>query len=388
MRGPRGEQGLPQEAASPLGETRGRSEARGRQRCPWERRQLATPSHPRGCQETGRGSRQPGVQDTAPHQADTGGETSLAKLDTSPQGCSGTQARTYCSASRSSSTCHRLSLLPAAPAPSSAQVEAPSSLVLSERATAAEAESQAPAPHSPAACDAAVQDAIQCLLSEVLAKVEAAVQALDWQQQAEQQTLAHTANAAGVVPSPSPQNPPAEAGTPHLAPAAQNERDAAASPLAHDSGQQHCEHRDWPCPSQPCLGEALGVGGQAGACLLPALPHSCSFSSYAGMAVLPHGLVRRRRPSLCAGLCAGLSAALPAWQDSKRSSTPLPVPGGPWRWQRALSQRGVQREQPTRDGCMHVCAPRALSCPEDTVLGGHGLFLGKIKDESFPPALV
>ena len=178
------------------------------------------------------------------------------------------------------STCRRLRLLPAAPSPSS-----------SKRATAAEAESQVPAPHSPAAYDTAVQDTIQ-------AKAVAVVQG-PGQQLVEQQTLAHSVNAAMVVPSASPQNPPAEeAGTPHLAPTVENKGDAAASPLTQDSGRQHREYRDWPCPGQPCLGEALGVGGQAGACLLPALPCSCSFSSPAGIAALPHALAERRRPSL------------------------------------------------------------------------------------------
>ncbi|CAM9394176.1 unnamed protein product, partial [Bubo scandiacus] len=240
-----------------------------------------------------------------------------------------------------------------------AQEEAPSSPVLSEQATAAEAVCQAPALHSPTAYDTALQDTIQCLLSEFLAKVLAAVQGLD-QQPVEQRTLAQSVddvtartpvapqvtepplaaeplqeastaplkppacedgeNAASPmsgahqgeastdivspaahedeVASPSPQNPPAEAGTPHLALTAHNKGDAVASRLSQDSGRRHGEYRDWPCPGQPSLGEALGVGGQAGACLLPALPCSCSFSSPAGIAALPHALARRRRPSL------------------------------------------------------------------------------------------
>ncbi|CAM9392803.1 unnamed protein product, partial [Bubo scandiacus] len=41
------------------------------------------------------------------------------------------------------------------------------------------------------------------------------------------------------VVSPSPQSRPAEAGTPHLAPAVDNTGDTVASPLSHDPGRQH-----------------------------------------------------------------------------------------------------------------------------------------------------
>ncbi|KAM6032719.1 uncharacterized protein LJ206_002187 [Theristicus caerulescens] len=192
------------------------------------------------------------------------------------------------------------------------EAKAPASPVFGEQATAAQAESQAPAPHSPAACAAALQDTAHCIVSKVPGEAVAVIQG-PGHQPAEQWDLAQSMDAAmaattpaapqdtespsagepqgeastaplvpaareggekmaspmsgdhrgeastaivspaaheGEVASSLPQNPPADAGTPHLALAVDDEGDAAAFPLAWDPWHQEepgalAEEEEW-----------------------------------------------------------------------------------------------------------------------------------------------
>ncbi|CAM9391183.1 unnamed protein product, partial [Bubo scandiacus] len=155
------------------------------------------------------------------------------------------------------STCPKLPPLSAAPsAPSArgrqswairsalAQEEAPSSPVLSERATAAEAVCQAPAPHSPTAYDTALQDTIQCLLSEFLAKVLAAVQGLDQQPALGKRTAKVQADDGSEAPTAQPlpgPHPCGGTGAAGRAPAAASlGRKAGPGQLKQQEGEQQC----------------------------------------------------------------------------------------------------------------------------------------------------
>ncbi|XP_075001478.1 uncharacterized protein LOC142080248 [Calonectris borealis] len=230
---------------------------------------------------------------------------------------------------------HRAPLAPAA----QEEAKAPASPAFAEQATAAQAESQAPAPHSPTASAAALEDAAWCIVREVVRRAVAVTQG-PRQQLAEQDLTqsTHAATAAGtpaapqdtqsplagepqgeaspapLVPaagedgesmaspmsgdrrgeasaatvssavheeegaSPVLENPPADAGTPHRAPAADSEGDAAASPLARDLQHQVApEHRGDAQPSSGCRD----------------MPEDDP-----GIAALPHLPAQRRRPSL------------------------------------------------------------------------------------------
>ncbi|XP_075000958.1 uncharacterized protein LOC142080030 [Calonectris borealis] len=219
------------------------------------------------------------------------------------------------------------------------EAKAPASPAFAEQATAAQAESQAPAPHSPTASAAALEDAAWCIVREVVRRAVAVTQG-PRQQLAEQDLTqsTHAATAAGtpaapqdtqsplagepqgeaspapLVPaagedgesmaspmsgdrrgeasaatvssavheeegaSPVLENPPADAGTPHRAPAADSEGDAAASPLARDLQHQVApEHRGDAQPSSGCRD----------------MPEDDP-----GIAALPHLPAQRRRPSL------------------------------------------------------------------------------------------
>ncbi|KAM6033073.1 uncharacterized protein LJ206_001905 [Theristicus caerulescens] len=203
---------------------------------------------------------------------------------------------------------HRAPLAPVA----QEEAKAPASPVFGEQATAAQAESQAPAPHSPTACAAALQDTAHCVVSKVPGEAVAAIQG-PGQQPAEQWDLAQSMDVAmaattpaapqdtespsagepqgeastaplipasreggekmaspmsgdhrgevstaiislaaheGEVASSLPQNLLADAGTPHLAPAVDDEGDAAAFPLAWDPWHQEepgalAEEEEW-----------------------------------------------------------------------------------------------------------------------------------------------
>ncbi|XP_074962774.1 uncharacterized protein LOC142063224 [Phalacrocorax aristotelis] len=174
-------------------------------------------------------------------------------------------------------------------------------------ATAAQADSQAPAPHSPTDSEPALYDTAQHTVTEVVGRAVVVIQGLG-QQPEEQQALAQSVDmahhdgenmaspmsgvyqedagtdivsaAVGEVEAAAalPQNPRADAGTAHLAPAADDGAEAAASPLASDSGHQVAsEHRGNTQPSSASRD----------------MPEDD-----AGIAALPQALASRRRPSL------------------------------------------------------------------------------------------
>ncbi|XP_040976303.1 translation initiation factor IF-2-like [Aquila chrysaetos chrysaetos] len=206
---------------------------------------------------------------------------------------------------------HHVPLAPAA----REEAKTPASPVFGEQATAAQVESQAPAPHSFTAYAAALQDVTQCIVRDVLISAVATqlgpgqqpVEQWDWAQsmdavmapqtpagpqdpesplarepQAEASTAplvpaarddgedtafpmsgGHQEEASTTVVSQAvhkdkvasslPPNPPADAGTPRLAPAADDEGDTAASPLARDPRHQVAsEHRGDAEPSSSC----------------------------------------------------------------------------------------------------------------------------------------
>ncbi|XP_074962776.1 uncharacterized protein LOC142063226 [Phalacrocorax aristotelis] len=195
---------------------------------------------------------------------------------------------------------------PLAPA-AQEQAEAAASPVFAKQATAAQADSQAPAPHSPTDSEPALYDTAQHTVTEVVGRAVVVIQGLG-QQPEEQQALAQSVDmahhdgenmaspmsgvyqedagtdivsaAVGEVEAAAalPQNPPADAGTAHLAPAADDGAEAAASPLASDSGHQVAsEHRGNTQPSSASRD----------------MPEDD-----AGIAALPQALASRRRPSL------------------------------------------------------------------------------------------
>ncbi|XP_029852972.1 cytochrome c1-like [Aquila chrysaetos chrysaetos] len=229
---------------------------------------------------------------------------------------------------------------PLAPAAQDEAKKSPASPVFGEQDTAAAAESQAPAPHSSAAFTAALQDVADRIVRGVLMEALAA-QEIASQQPTEQRDLAQSmdavmapqtpagpqdpesplarepqaeASTAPLVPAARddgedtafpmsgghqeeasttvvsqavhkdkvaaslPPNPPADAGAPHLAPAVDEEGEAAASPLARDPQHQVAsEHR----------GDAQRSSGRSD------VPEDDS-----GIAALPHAPARRRQPSL------------------------------------------------------------------------------------------
>ncbi|CAM9391108.1 unnamed protein product, partial [Bubo scandiacus] len=179
---------------------------------------------------------------------------------------------------------------------------------------------QAPAPHSPTAYDTALQDTIQCLLSEFLAKVLAAVQGLD-QQPVEQRTLAQSVDdvtartpvAPQVTEPPLAAEPLQEASTAPLKPPACEDGENAASPMsgAHQgeastdivSPAAHEDEVASPSPQNP-----PAEAGTPHLALTASLPSRMPWLEGEG----PPSSGGRSR------LCARLSAAVPAQQDGKR----------------------------------------------------------------------
>ncbi|XP_075018728.1 uncharacterized protein LOC142087876 [Calonectris borealis] len=167
------------------------------------------------------------------------------------------------------------------------EAKASASPVWGEQATAAQAESQAPAPHSPTASDTALLDTVQYIAREVVRRAVAVIQG-PGQQPAEEQDPVQSTDAAMAARTPAapqdtespsagdhqgetstavvspaaheeavasswPQNPPAVAGTPHLAPAEDKGGGAAASPLARDLRHQVVVESDKVSPRPPFL---------------------------------------------------------------------------------------------------------------------------------------
>ncbi|XP_074962775.1 uncharacterized protein LOC142063225 [Phalacrocorax aristotelis] len=116
-------------------------------------------------------------------------------------------------------------------------------------ATAAQADSQAPAPHSPTDSEPALYDTTQHTVTEVVGRAVVVIQGLG-QQPEEQQALVSAAVGEVEAAAALPQNPPADAGTAHLAPAADDGAEAAAFPLAWESRHQEeagalAEEQEW-----------------------------------------------------------------------------------------------------------------------------------------------
>ncbi|XP_059682546.1 LOW QUALITY PROTEIN: basic proline-rich protein-like [Gavia stellata] len=227
------------------------------------------------------------------------------------------------------------------------------------------------------------------------------------------------------VASSMPQNPAADAGTPHFAPAADNERDPVASPLARDPRQQvasehrvrplvkHCHGKGRPGPAVPVsVTQARPAALRAQGLAVPWPPLPGESPQWRGRQELPHrppsplptallppqAWPPSRTPQLDSdgppssggrsGLCTQLST-VPASRDSKRNSAPLPAPCGSPKMAAGPEPASIQKERQgeAHEGWVHGQRPRhsaALRTFYCQPLLGCGSFLRPIKMTIFP----
>ncbi|KAM6107554.1 LOW QUALITY PROTEIN: uncharacterized protein FYN12_014432 [Phoenicopterus ruber ruber] len=269
-------------------------------------------------------------------------------------------------------------------------------LLSSGKAAATRAESQEPAPHSPTAYAAALLDAVQCVVSEVLDKVVAAIEA-PVQQPAEQQDLARcmdSAMAAGTDAAPwDTESALADAGTPHLAPAADNKGDAAASPLAWDPRHQEEpgalaeeEEEEWEEDSKKELsqGEDITIYDIYAAALLDAVQHVEEPGALAEEEEEEEWEEDSKKElsqgeditiyDIYAGLCRTQCSA---FRDDEGDTAASPLARDP-RHQVASEHRGDTHPS---SGCRDVPEDDPGSCPEAIVTGVPVVIVGAFKEQ-------